>query len=942
MGAATLHSNRVGSAVEALLELGWLATLLAVPIYFNVNDVRAFEPDKAYLLRDCAAILVVLAFACLTLRLVAAARHVPESVPAPGAAVHNPQDMHGASPGSSGSRPLPAGSVRRLAPPSGFFRSSVLPSGRTAIETCVRRFAQLPTLVPMLALAGIVLLSTANSILPAESWNGSYDRAQGGLTTLAYLAIGLAILGYLRRIAQAERLGTAIALAGVAPAAYGWLQHFGADPLPWQQADLALRVPGTMGNPIFLGALLVMTIPFAAYRCLVATWPDGLAAQAPGGGAVATESIPGTVRGGQDARGPRAGQIGGSGQDARAPRGEAMQLSVAVAPNLWQVCFWAAVVLLQLGALVFTKSRGPFAGLLAASAVFVLATSWAWALVWLRRLALGAIGVAAALLLSVNLLGAGLLGPIQETSALRLLQWNPVASGSSEVRLDIWGPALSLIPQRPLLGCGPDVLMWCYYPVYPTALRHIEAPNAVPDRTHNMFLDSLVETGLLGFAALLALLGTAVLVLCRLVARAPTSSGRLLAAALLAALAGHMVEGFFGIEIVATQLLTWTICGAAGALALMTHHSTAPQCPDAAVRRQSQAAAGPYPATQPRAERFEQGRAARPRPRTSMLAHESGSSAPYLRHLRFWLAIAALLASLLVAWQVLQLGASATAADEAAAEANSLEQAAMGNSGQNAMPAGVKPQPALALQQFAAAASLRNQAIAEAPGQEEYLLDAGTTYVNWAQAVAQEGAAEVTQAAGLYAQALEDFGQGARMNPYNPDHLRNTGKVYERWAGLGHDPNQPLTWNQTYLGYAAAAFARAAQLAPHHPDPLTSWAEVAIWQGKPEQAITLANRALALDSRDGDGYRLRATAEIALGRRQAALADWRKALADPQVGQRGETAASLATAEATWAHLRCQAVADAHTALAAGSLTISDTTTMQEIVHVDAPHCPGT
>src|SRR5579872_2100391 len=49
------------------LEAGWLCTVLAVPVYFNVNDVRAFEPDKAILLRDLAALLGVLLLLRLTL-----------------------------------------------------------------------------------------------------------------------------------------------------------------------------------------------------------------------------------------------------------------------------------------------------------------------------------------------------------------------------------------------------------------------------------------------------------------------------------------------------------------------------------------------------------------------------------------------------------------------------------------------------------------------------------------------------------------------------------------------------------------------------------------------------------------------------------------------------------------------------------------------------------
>jgi O-antigen ligase len=471
----------------ALLELGWLTTLMLVPCYFNIYDVRAFEPDKAYLTRDCAALLGVLALLALTLRLAAGAR----------------RDV---------------ATTRPACTPRTLWRHVV---------SLARRY---PTLAPMLALALVTGLATATSILPSASWYGSYARAEGALTITAYLVVGIVILAFLRRPAPLERLSTAIALAGVAPAGYGWVQHLGRDPLPWQQADLAARVPGTMGNPIFLGALLVITLPLAMLRLILAAWPHGPGPAAPG-------------------------------------------LTPA---RLAAVAGWGAVVLLEAGALFFTKSRGPFAGLLAELPVFAVAAASAWQLRWLRRLTLGVTAISLLLLLGLNLLGTAVLGRIQEGSALRLLQWAPSASGSSEVRLDIWAPALSLIPKRPLLGCGPDVLQFCYYPVYPTALRHIEAPNAVPDRTHNMFLDAAVETGLLGLAAFLALLGVTALTLWRLTRRAADPRHRLLAAALLAALAGHLVEGFFGIPIVATQLLTWCIAGMAGAMVAMARPATAP------------------------------------------------------------------------------------------------------------------------------------------------------------------------------------------------------------------------------------------------------------------------------------------------------------------------------------------------------------------------------
>lgn len=223
------------------------------------------------------------------------------------------------------------------------------------------------------------------------------------------------------------------------------------------------------------------------------------------------------------------------------------------------------------------------------------------------------------------------------------------------------------------------------------------------------------------------------------------------------------------------------------------------------------------------------------------------------------------------------------------------------------------------------------------PSQEEYSLDAGKTLVEWAQAADDVGGAAREEAPTLYVRALLDFGRAARLNPYDPDPLRDTGKAYERWAGLGHDLAAPLTWDQDLLGRAAQSFARAARIAPRHPDPLTSGAQVALWQGRENDAQTLIARALTLDSQDGDSYRLRAEVDLLHGQRDAALSDWRRALADPNVSQRGATAAQLALAEATWVHARCAAVRDATDALVAGDA--ADAARMAEILHVDAPAC---
>jgi O-antigen ligase/tetratricopeptide (TPR) repeat protein len=833
MGATrSLRIARVLARVsERCLELGVLGTILAVPVYFNVDDVRAFEPDKAILLRDLAALLGVLLLLRLTL----------------GCLVRTLADA-----------PL-------VAPPAGV---TVTRQGHPALGNLLRpiwrSLQRRPTILPLGCLALITLLATITSILPAASWHGSYARGQGSETMLAHATLSLVLLLCLRSQRQAQRLVTALALAGVAPAGYGWVQHVGRDPLPWQQADLTARVPGTLGNPIFLGAVLVMTLPLAL-ACLV-----------------------------------------------RALRRREHALAA----------LWLGVVVLEAAGLYFTKSRGPLLGLLVGLAVFGLATAHAFAWQRLQRLTLIVCALAIAGLLAANLGDTALLGRSSDTSASRLLQWLPQDSGSSEVRLEIWGPALQLIAHRPLLGCGPDVILWCYYPVYPTALRHIEDPNAVPDRMHNLFLDAAVETGIAGLAALLAVFVVSGVTLYRVAGQAADCDLRLLAAALLAALAGHAAEGSVGIPLIATTLYLWLIAAAASAMAAMPAATgTAEEAPTRV----------PLPVGTPPSQRRLPERAVHATP-------VAGPGRAGWRALTAAGAVCCLVAAW-PTWHVLTAGAAATAADNAARAAQDLENAALGNSGQAPLPPGLSQQPILALRQFAAAAQLDTRAVALMPDEETYLLDAGKVYVEWAQAAGDVGGVAASQAPDLYVQGLVDFGAASRLNPYNPDHLRNTGKAYERWAGLGRDPNQPATWNQTLLQRAAQAFARAAQLAPHHPDPLTSRAQVALWQGQPGTAIVLATRALALDPDDGDAYFMRGQGEQALGERQQAVADWRRALADSDLGHRGQAAGELALAEATWDRQRCAAVADALAALQQSD--VFSATAMQEIVHVDGPRCPG-
>jgi O-antigen ligase len=76
------------------------------------------------------------------------------------------------------------------------------------------------------------------------------------------------------------------------------------------------------------------------------------------------------------------------------------------------------------------------------------------------------------------------------------------------VRVLIWQGAVDLIgaePVRTLIGWGPESMHVAYNPYYPPELGRLESRNASPDRSHNETFDALVQMGVVGFLAYMAL-----------------------------------------------------------------------------------------------------------------------------------------------------------------------------------------------------------------------------------------------------------------------------------------------------------------------------------------------------------------------------------------------------------------------------------------------------
>lgn len=378
-----------------------------------------------------------------------------------------------------------------------------------------------PALWPLLTLSVCWLVATTFSIVPSDSFWGSYHRNQGLVTWLgsAVVLMSLVVFGVTR--ARRERLVDAMLFASVPASLHAVAQVNGFDPLQWIAVLGVERAHGAEGNAIFLAGFLAMLVPLALAR-LVQSWVDG---------------------------GPR--------RNAR-------------------VAAYAALLALQLAAIAYTQSRGPLLALCVALAVFaaltLLTSRWQVTLV-----------VAAAVAGSV--LAAAMLYFASASAGNVVVRDVSQEQGSSSARLAMWEGATELLqssPIRTLVGWGPETLYYAGRRFQKPELSRFEVEGRVADRAHNRWLDNVTSLGVVGACAELWLLGVAVLLAARRFLGVASDDRRAwgvrplaagaVAAALAAALA-FVVDGSWRLVGVAVTAGFW-----AGLLGSVVWHGLSRRC----------------------------------------------------------------------------------------------------------------------------------------------------------------------------------------------------------------------------------------------------------------------------------------------------------------------------------------------------------------------------
>ena len=116
-------------------------------------------------------------------------------------------------------------------------------------------------------------------------------------------------------------------------------------------------------------------------------------------------------------------------------------------------------------------------------------------------------------------------------------------------RVYIWRHALSIVPNRPLLGTGPDAFFFAFPPA-----AHAKYGEFY-DKAHNEYLQILVCQGILGLTAYLAFLGSVIITGTKKAFSSPAAAAALIAAT------GYLVQAFFNISHPIASQILWVMFG---------------------------------------------------------------------------------------------------------------------------------------------------------------------------------------------------------------------------------------------------------------------------------------------------------------------------------------------------------------------------------------------
>ncbi len=442
------------------------------------------------------------------------------------------------------------------------------------IVTKKHRFIRTPLDWPVLTFLLTTTIATLTSVHVYTSFTGFYGRFEGLTTWYLFGLLFFIATNYIRSFEQLKRVIVAAMSAAVLMSVYGVIQRHELDPYMWGGVVTWQRVIGTIGQPNFLAAYILM----AFFLTLVLFLEEK---KTPAEFDWSTQLVP-------------LGYFVFS-QLAYVVMIYALQASDVLIwyfgfglvtagvllfaynyeklhPVVLDLLLGGCLVLIYI-CLLYTQSRGGYIGFFTGAVLFALVVGRRWLFTsWKELLVLGSLIV----LISGITMTRPEFSPFERFASEITTKEEVAAPGEVKSELELkgaagsrgetWKSAFGIIADNPVFGIGPEVLKMVF-PRYETELfRFKEAFHVKQDRCHNETFDVPVTKGLLSFFAYLWILFTVYRVGYQKLKTA-TEPERLMLGGLLAAALAYLIQNQFSFGVVAITSLFWVIWGMVMALA---------------------------------------------------------------------------------------------------------------------------------------------------------------------------------------------------------------------------------------------------------------------------------------------------------------------------------------------------------------------------------------
>lgn len=343
----------------------------------------------------------------------------------------------------------------------------------------------------------LFLLSLAAAALLSKniglSYYGLYSRFQGLETYFFYFLFFILLLLNLKSDKQIYRIIIAIALSSFFACVYGLLQIAGLDFFNWNEpVYITHRITSTLGQPNFFASYLLLAIPITAYF-------------------------------------------------------------IYSAKKFLIKFLWVVLLVFQLICLLFTYSRagwlGLFFGIIFSGLIYLFAKK-KFALKLLNKKALKS-----ALLIIITATSCfSLLFYCDARFKTRIKSMVDFSAGGAAARIAFWQAGIDIIKKKPLFGYGLDNQGEELVKYYKKDWARTGWVNDFPDRAHNLFLDTLITTGIVGFLFYLALL---YLFFKLIIENIKNNNSIFLSWLILLSVTSYLISLMFGFAIVATNVYFW-------------------------------------------------------------------------------------------------------------------------------------------------------------------------------------------------------------------------------------------------------------------------------------------------------------------------------------------------------------------------------------------------